>query len=88
MAAFADATIGELALDATSRVPWWPRSATVTLGQIVVHVLVELARHCGHEDVLREAIDGATGMCTDATSIPDTDWPAYVAKLEAIAERS
>lgn len=89
VAAFADATIEELPLDAIGRVPWWPAErATVTLGQVVVHVLTDLARHCGHADVLREEIDGAVGMRTDATNIPDTDWPAYVAKLEAIAERS
>lgn len=88
VAAFGDATIEELPLDAIGRVPWWPAErATVTLGQIVVHVLTDLARHCGHADVLREAIDGAVGMRTDATNIPDADWPAYVAKLKAIAER-
>lgn len=86
--AFADATIEELPLEATGRVPWWPADrAEVTLGHVVVHVLTDLARHCGHADILREHIDGAVGMRTDATNIPDTDWPAYVAKLQALADR-
>lgn len=28
---------------------------------IVVHLIEEYARHCGHADLLRQAIDGATG---------------------------
>jgi uncharacterized damage-inducible protein DinB len=28
---------------------------------ILVHMIEEYARHCGHTDLLREAIDGATG---------------------------
>jgi uncharacterized damage-inducible protein DinB len=87
VATFADATITELPLDATGRVPWWPdERADVTLGQVAVHVLTDLARHCGHADILREQLDGAVGMRTDATNIPDTDWPAYVARLQAIAD--
>ncbi len=86
---FADATIDELPLDAPGRVPWWqPERADVTLGLVIVHVLADLTRHCGHADILREQVDGAVGMRTDATNIPEeTDWPAYVAKLEAIAEQ-
>ena len=33
----------------------------VTLRWILVHLLEEWARHCGHADLLREAIDGVTG---------------------------
>ena len=33
----------------------------VTLRWILVHLVEEYARHCGHADLLREAIDGATG---------------------------
>jgi Protein of unknown function (DUF664) len=28
---------------------------------IMVHMIEEYARHCGHADLLREAVDGATG---------------------------
>jgi uncharacterized damage-inducible protein DinB len=86
---FADATIDALPLDAPGAVPWWPADRRdVTLGRIIVHVLVDLSRHTGHADILRESIDGAVGMRDDATNIPDTDWPAYVAKLTALAEGS
>jgi uncharacterized damage-inducible protein DinB len=33
----------------------------VTLRWILVHMIEETARHCGHIDVLREMLDGATG---------------------------
>lgn len=32
-----------------------------TLGWVLTHMVEEVARHCGHADILREAIDGATG---------------------------
>ena len=32
-----------------------------TLRWIVVHMIEEYARHCGHADLLRQAADGATG---------------------------
>lgn len=59
MGAFADTTIDELPLDAVPPVPWWNDPAPVTLERILVHVLVDLARHVGHADILREQIDGA-----------------------------
>jgi hypothetical protein len=33
----------------------------VTVGWIVVHLIEETARHCGHLDILRELTDGRTG---------------------------
>lgn len=39
-----------------------PRSgATHSLRWILLHMIEEYARHCGHADLLRERIDGATG---------------------------
>ena len=38
-----------------------PRANGRTLRWIMVHVLEEYARHLGHADIMREAIDGATG---------------------------
>jgi uncharacterized damage-inducible protein DinB len=32
-----------------------------TLRRAIVHMIEEYARHCGHADLLREAIDGTTG---------------------------
>jgi hypothetical protein len=87
--AFADATIEELPLDATGRVPWWPEeSNTVPLHLVLVHVLADLTRHAGHADLLREQADGAAGLRSASTNLPDgVDWPAYVARLEAVADR-
>jgi hypothetical protein len=36
-------------------------NTTVSLRWIMVHMIEEYARHCGHADLLRERIDGATG---------------------------
>lgn len=35
--------------------------ATAPVRDILVHMVEEYARHCGHADLLRECIDGATG---------------------------
>ncbi len=34
----------------------------VSLRRILVHMIEETARHGGHADILREQIDGATGL--------------------------
>ena len=39
----------------------WPGGEKVTLRWILFHMIEEVARHNGHADFLREAIDGATG---------------------------
>lgn len=87
--AFVDATVEELPLDAPGRVPWWrPETNAVTLQQILVHVIYDLARHAGQADIMREAHDGAIGWQPANSNIPDDyDWPAYVAKLTALADR-
>jgi uncharacterized damage-inducible protein DinB len=38
-----------------------PSGSAHTLRRLVVHMIEEYARHCGHADLLREAIDGVTG---------------------------
>jgi len=88
--AFANTTIEELPLDAVGRVPWWPEERNqVSLERIIVHVIVDLSRHVGQADILREEIDGAAGLRADVSNLPGSeyDWPAYVANLTAIAER-
>lgn len=37
------------------------RRGDVSLRWILIHMIEEYARHCGHADFIREAIDGATG---------------------------
>ena len=38
-----------------------PEPGLHTLRRAIVHMIEEDARHCGHADLLREAIDGSTG---------------------------
>jgi uncharacterized damage-inducible protein DinB len=38
-----------------------PRNGTTSLRWVLAHMVEEYARHNGHADLLREAIDGATG---------------------------
>lgn len=38
------------------------RGETVSLRWILVHMVEEYARHCGHADLIRESIDGATDL--------------------------
>ena len=44
--------------------PRQPRSPDepINLREVLVHLIEEYARHCGHADLLRECIDGATGQ--------------------------
>jgi hypothetical protein len=37
------------------------RGREVDLRWIYIHVIEEYARHCGHADIIRELVDGATG---------------------------
>jgi len=46
-------------LDELTAKPW--RGREVDLRWIYLHMIEEYARHCGHADLLRELIDGATG---------------------------
>jgi Protein of unknown function (DUF664) len=86
-ATHADATIEALSLDSPGRVPWWPREREqVTLHQVMVHVSVEMARHAGHADILRELIDGTAG--NNDGNLPDQsvqEWAAYRKRLEETA---
>jgi uncharacterized damage-inducible protein DinB len=36
--------------------------ATVSMRWVLVHMIEDTARHCGHSDLARELIDGATGF--------------------------
>ncbi|MFJ4005291.1 DinB family protein [Streptomyces sp. NPDC090023] len=86
--AHADATIEALPLDTVGRVPWWPSGRDeVTLHHAVVRVLADTQRHAGHADVVRELVDGATGMDRGNTSMPSDD-PAWWAEHRARVERA
>lgn len=84
----ADATIDELPIDAPGHVPWWSRP-DVKLFDIMVHVLQETARHAGHADILREQLDGRTGMAAEYEEQIDTAArEAYRAKIERAAQEA
>ena len=51
--------VGNVALD-TAEQPWG-RDDEFSLRWILLHLVEEYARHNGHADLIREAIDGATG---------------------------
>jgi uncharacterized damage-inducible protein DinB len=82
----ADATIDALDVDAPGQVPWWPRPE-VTLCTILVHVLAETSRHAGHADILREQLDGATGVDAESMAAPKPD-AAYWANRRAQIEQA
>src|SRR5262245_55118510 len=39
-----------------------PRGEEASVRDILIHMIEEYARHCGHADLLRECIDGRTGQ--------------------------
>ncbi len=38
------------------------RGGEVSYRDVLIHMIEEYARHCGHADLLRECIDGRTGQ--------------------------
>ncbi len=57
-------------------VPWIPGGVSWTPRWILLHLIEETARHAGHADIVREAIDGATcwTLMAAAEGWPATDW--------------
>jgi len=82
-----DATINELPLDAPGHVPWWPQPWSDTnLFAVIVHVLGESVRHTGHADILREGLDGRTGLRAEhEEQIDEEARAAHRARIEQAA---
>jgi uncharacterized damage-inducible protein DinB len=82
-----DETVAGLDLDARGEVPWWPpERRVVTLHQILVHMLDEMAHHAGHADIVRELVDGAAGNGRgDVPEQSDAEWTAYRQRVEDAA---
>ncbi|GID31048.1 putative damage-inducible protein DinB [Paractinoplanes brasiliensis] len=58
--AAADAWLdGRPDLGAVIRAPW---NDNVSVRDVLIHMIEEYARHCGHADLIRECIDGRTGQ--------------------------
>lgn len=87
--AHANATIDELDLEARGDVPSWPEHRrSVTLHDVLVHMLSETARHAGHADIVRELIDETAGLHADCRGLPDTDveyWPRLRQRIDHAA---
>jgi hypothetical protein len=81
-------TFATLDLDAPGQIPTSPY-AKVTLGEMLVDMVDETARHAGHMDVVRELIDGAVGRYAgDRNIIEGYNWSAYQARVEAGAREA
>ncbi len=85
-----DATVEALGLDAPGHVPWWSEHANpVTLRLVLVHLVAETHRHAGHLDIVRELVDGASGLRQEAPNLPDMDagwWRAYRQRVQDVAD--
>lgn len=58
-------------------VPWFPNDVEHwSVHWVWMHLVEELARHAGHADIIREAIDGATmyELMAGYEGWPETDW--------------
>ena len=58
-------------------VPWFPADVEAwSVRWVLLHIVEETARHAGHADILREAVDGATmyELMAAAEGWPATEW--------------
>jgi uncharacterized damage-inducible protein DinB len=81
VAADTEKVIAEMDLDAPvpvpKGVPWYPDDVEAwSVRWVLLHLIEETARHAGHADIIREAIDGATmyELMAGAEGWPATDW--------------
>jgi hypothetical protein len=60
----------------TDVVPWIPSGVVWTPRWVLLHLIEETARHAGHADIIREAIDGGTcwTLMAAAEGWPEMDW--------------
>jgi hypothetical protein len=89
--AHSDATIEALALDDEGHVPWWGDRNPVTLHWILIHMIAETDQHRGHMDIVREMVDGATGLRAANANLPEENeawWQAYRERLEQAARQA
>jgi hypothetical protein len=74
-------------------VSWWhPDRRAVTLHRVLVHVIAETHRHAGHADIVRELVDGASGLRADNDNLPpgvdSAWWESYRTRLETVAREA
>jgi hypothetical protein len=55
-------------------VPWFPKDVDAwSVRWVLMHLITETARHAGHADIIREAVDGGTSFPIMAAA---ESWPA------------
>jgi uncharacterized damage-inducible protein DinB len=57
--------------------PWFPKDVEAwSVRWVLLHLIEETARHAGHADMVREAVDGATAfeLLAGMEGWPATDW--------------
>lgn len=58
-------------------VPWFPQDLDAwSVRWVLLHLIQETARHAGHADIVREAVDGATAfpLMAAVEGWPETPW--------------
>ena len=85
--ASSDETLASHEPSTPAHVPWWPEP-DVTLERVALHLCVEVARHAGHIDIVRETLDGRIGSTPKRSNLPFSDehlWESHVDRLREIA---
>lgn len=56
--------------------PWAPEREWLTVRTMILNMLRETAHHCGHADIIREALDGQTtmGAISEGQAWADAEW--------------
>jgi hypothetical protein len=71
---------------------WWPEGdRELTLHRALIHVIVDIYRHAGHADLIRELIDGAIGADHRWSNLTQGDeawWASYRDRVEAAARHA
>lgn len=62
--------------------PWLPKGLVITGRWVWLHLITEVARHAGHADIIREAIDGKISYELNflADGGTDEEWAAEIAR--------
>ena len=80
-----------LPLSTTAEIPSWPEERRhPSLHTLLIHLIVGSARHAAHADIIREGLDGGTGMSADNSNLPeltDEQWAQHLERLPQIAEK-
>ncbi|MFJ3589683.1 DinB family protein [Streptomyces sp. NPDC090231] len=88
--AHSDATIDSLELDALGRLPG-EAGTELTLHRILVHMVAETQRHAGHADIVRELVDGTTGLRAGGDNMASGDaawWADHRDRVERAARQA